>query len=157
MDRLRAFMRARHMAYRTEKSYCGWIREFIRFHDKRHPEMMGAAEVEAWLSLLTNNRSVAINTQKTALNAPVSPAWQYVFPAPNRALDPRSQVVRRSVARALAEARIYKKASCYTLGTRNSSSACGSRPHHQSCWASLRLASGAGAPRSRAYLLDQCT
>ncbi len=45
-------------------------------------------------------------------NAPISPAWQYVFPAPNRANGPRSQViqrhhvgeqqVRRSVARALA-------------------------------------------------------
>ncbi|WP_120785193.1 tyrosine-type recombinase/integrase [Marinobacterium aestuarii] len=57
--------------------------------------------------------------------AATSPAWQYVFPAPNRALDPRSQVVRRhhvgeqqvrrSVARALAKARIRKKASCHTF------------------------------------------
>jgi hypothetical protein len=27
--------------------------------------------------------------------AATNPAWQYVFPAPNRARDPRSQVVRR--------------------------------------------------------------
>ncbi len=32
---------------------------------------MGMAEVDAWLSYLANERSVAINTQKTALNAVV--------------------------------------------------------------------------------------
>src|SRR5690554_1204288 len=71
MDRLRAFMRARHMAYRTEKTYCTWILDFIRYHKRKHPEQMGADEVNAWLSHLANNRHVAINTQKTALNAVV--------------------------------------------------------------------------------------
>lgn len=58
MDRFRAFIRARHLAYRTEKTYCNWVREFIRFHDKRHPESMGAEEVNAWLSHLANNRKL---------------------------------------------------------------------------------------------------
>lgn len=71
MDRLRAFMRARHLAYRTEKTYCTWILDFIRFHKRKHPEQLGAAEINAWLSYLANNRHVAINTQKTALNAVV--------------------------------------------------------------------------------------
>ncbi|TGG93842.1 hypothetical protein E4656_06505 [Natronospirillum operosum] len=69
MDRLRAFMRARHLAYRTEKAYCGWVRDFIRFNGRKHPEQMGAAEIDAWLSHLANNRKIAINTQKSALNA----------------------------------------------------------------------------------------
>lgn len=64
-------MRARHLAYRTEKTYCTWILDFIRFHKRKHPEQLGAAEVNAWLSNLANNRHVAINTQKTALNAVV--------------------------------------------------------------------------------------
>ncbi|WP_157890279.1 phage integrase N-terminal SAM-like domain-containing protein [Marinobacterium aestuarii] len=71
MDRFRAFIRARQMAYRTEKTYCIWVRDFIRYHNKRHPESMGTTEVDAWLSHLANDRSVAINTQKTALNAVV--------------------------------------------------------------------------------------
>ncbi|MEJ2444704.1 MAG: phage integrase N-terminal SAM-like domain-containing protein [Exilibacterium sp.] len=71
MDRLRAFMRARHLAYRTEKTYCEWIKDFILFHQKQHPETMGTEEVDSWLSYLANERSVAINTQKTALNAVV--------------------------------------------------------------------------------------
>lgn len=69
MDQLRAFIRTRHLAYRTEKTYCGWVKDFIHFHQKRHPREMGAPEVDAWLSHLANNRNVAINTQKTALNA----------------------------------------------------------------------------------------
>jgi integron integrase len=71
MDRLRAYMRARRLAYRTEKTYCTWILDFIRFHNRKHPETMGAAEVDTWLSYLANQRHVAINTQKTALNAVV--------------------------------------------------------------------------------------
>lgn len=71
MDRFRAFIRARQLAFRTEKTYCLWVREFIRFHGKRHPQTMGADEVNTWLSHLANNRSVSVNTQKTALNAVV--------------------------------------------------------------------------------------
>lgn len=262
MDQLRVFMRAKRLAYRTEKTYCTWILDFIRFHNRKHPETMGVKEVDAWLSYLASERQVAINTQKTALNAVVflykqffkrelgdiqfinsnkgrhlptvftheeairvlsfmagdhrlaaslmygsglrvmeavrlrvqdvdfgssclfvretkgdkwrrtllpktlieplklqinlalaihqqdladglgevylpyalarkypkaakDPAWQYVFPAPNRAVDPRSNVirrhhigeqqVRRSVARALEQANIRKKASCHTF------------------------------------------
>lgn len=69
MDRFRAFIRARQMAYRTEKAYCDWVKDFIRFNGRRHPEEMGAPEIDAWLSHLANNRSIAINTQKSALNA----------------------------------------------------------------------------------------
>src|SRR5690606_5096317 len=71
MDHLRVFMRAKRLAYRTEKTYCTWILDFIRFHKRKHPESMGPNEVDAWLSHLANKRNVAINTQKTALNAVV--------------------------------------------------------------------------------------
>jgi hypothetical protein len=78
MDRFRAFIRARQLAYRTETTYCLWVREFIRFHGKRHPESMGAVEVNQWLSHLANNRNVAVNTQKTALNAVVFMYHQFL-------------------------------------------------------------------------------
>ncbi|MFC4877223.1 tyrosine-type recombinase/integrase [Microbulbifer halophilus] len=50
-----------------------------------------------------------------------SPGWQYVFPAPERSVDPRSGVMRRHhlgeqrVRRAVADAGIRKKASCHTF------------------------------------------
>lgn len=46
MDRFRAFIRARHMAYKTEKSYCDWVKDFIRFNGRKHPEQMGAPEID---------------------------------------------------------------------------------------------------------------
>ena len=46
-----------------------WVRRFILFHGKRHPQDMGAAEVRAFLESLVLERHVAIATQKEALNA----------------------------------------------------------------------------------------
>lgn len=37
---------------RTETQYVQWIKRFMLFHDKRHPQEMGAAEVEAFLTHL---------------------------------------------------------------------------------------------------------
>lgn len=69
IEELRADMRLRGYSLRTEKSYLGWIRQFIFFHHKRHPKNMGAIEVRDFLSWLANERHVAVNTQKSALNA----------------------------------------------------------------------------------------
>nr|WP_276508985.1 site-specific integrase [Neptunomonas concharum] len=48
---------------KTEKSYLYWIRYFIRFHQLKHPNQMGACEVRAFLSFLATEQHVAINTQ----------------------------------------------------------------------------------------------
>ncbi len=69
MDQFRAFIRSKQLAYKTEKTYCRWVIDFIRFHNNSHPKDMGAAEVDAYLSSLALQRNVAVNTQKTALNA----------------------------------------------------------------------------------------
>lgn len=68
MDHLQIFMRSKYLAYRAEKTYCYWVKDFIRFHQMRHPKQLGKAEVSSWLSHLVVNRSVSINTPKTALN-----------------------------------------------------------------------------------------
>jgi len=62
-------MRVKHYSLRTEKIYIGWIRRFILANAKRHPREMGAAEVEAFLSLLAVQRKVAASTQNQALSA----------------------------------------------------------------------------------------
>ena len=69
MDQFRAFIRARHLAFATEKTYSLWVKSFIRFHDMKHPKDMGAAEIEAFLTHLALNRGVNVNTQRTALNS----------------------------------------------------------------------------------------
>ena len=69
MDRLREAIRKKRLAYSTEKTYLYWVREYIYFHNKRHPEDMDGTEVEEFLTHLAIDKNVTANTQKTALNA----------------------------------------------------------------------------------------
>ncbi len=69
MDRVKAVMRVKRYSLRTEKTYCYWIRFFIRFHGIRHPSGMGTSEVHAFLEHLAVERHVAAATQNQALNA----------------------------------------------------------------------------------------
>ncbi len=62
-------MRLKNYAYRTEKTYLHWIRRYIIFHDKRHPQEMGSAEIEAFLTHLAVEKNVAASTQNQALSA----------------------------------------------------------------------------------------
>ena len=69
LDRVRNRMRVRHYSLRTERSYIAWIKRYIVFHGKRHPQEMGQAEIEAFLTHLAVERHVAASTQNQALNA----------------------------------------------------------------------------------------
>jgi len=68
LDNLRSCIRLHGLAYSTEKTYVYWVRFFIRFHNKRHPEEMGESEVSAFLSYMALERNVSPATQRTALN-----------------------------------------------------------------------------------------
>ena len=61
-------MMRRRYAKRTIQTYIHWIKRFILFHQKRHPETMGDAEVEAFLDYLVLKREVAGGTQALVLN-----------------------------------------------------------------------------------------
>lgn len=67
LESVRADIRLRGYSIRTEKSYLFWIKQFILFNGKVHPDQMGAKEVKAWLSWLANYRHVAVNTQKVCV------------------------------------------------------------------------------------------
>lgn len=69
LDQVRSAIRVRHYSYRTEQTYVHWITRYILFHNKRHPQDMGAAEVGAFLSHLAEERNVSASTQNQALNA----------------------------------------------------------------------------------------
>jgi integron integrase len=69
LDRAREIMRLRHYSIRTERSYINWMRRYILFHDKRHPQDMGPAEIEAFLTHLAVQGKVARSTQNQAFNA----------------------------------------------------------------------------------------
>ncbi|MCG7864759.1 MAG: phage integrase N-terminal SAM-like domain-containing protein [Candidatus Thiodiazotropha taylori] len=69
LDQVRIACRLKHFSHRTEKSYVYWIRQFILFNDKRHPNEMGKQEIEGYLNHLVSRRNVSTSTQSGALNA----------------------------------------------------------------------------------------
>ncbi|PZD72427.1 Tyrosine recombinase XerD [Acaryochloris thomasi RCC1774] len=69
LDQVRDRLRVKHYAYKTEECYVNWIRRFILFHNKQHPNMMGPVEVEAFLTHLAVHDHVAASTQNQALSA----------------------------------------------------------------------------------------
>jgi integron integrase len=68
-DQIRQLLRFKHYSIRTEDTYVGWYRQYVKFHALRHPLEMGKEEVEAFLTHLAVNRNVAAPTQNQALNA----------------------------------------------------------------------------------------
>jgi site-specific recombinase XerD len=69
LDQVREKIRIKHYSIRTEQAYLDWIKRFILFHGKRHPENLGSTEVEQFLTHLAVERNVAASTQNQALNA----------------------------------------------------------------------------------------
>lgn len=69
LDRMRALLRTRHYSIRTEDAYVQWARRYILYQGKRHPSMMGAPEINQFLTYLAVERNVSASTQNQALSA----------------------------------------------------------------------------------------
>jgi hypothetical protein len=67
LEQVRHIARVKHFSYRTEKAYVYWIERFVRYHGIRHPNTMGTAEVEQFLTHLAVERRVSASTQNQAL------------------------------------------------------------------------------------------
>jgi site-specific recombinase XerD len=126
LDQVRERVRYMHYSLKTEKAYLYWIRFFISWSatqsgGMRHPRELVVADVEAFLSMLANERKVSASTHNQALSAllflyrevqrggvevPHALAskypkvgdtwgWFWMFPSPTLSVDPRSGVERR--------------------------------------------------------------
>ena len=62
-------MYRKRYAKRTIETYLKFIRDFIRFHQYKHPMLMHDIEVESFLSHLVTVKNVSASTQATALNS----------------------------------------------------------------------------------------
>ena len=74
LHEVRAKTRTLHLSLRTEKAYVQWIERFLRFERDaagqwRHPNQMGSAEVNRFLTYLAVERKVAASTQNQAFSA----------------------------------------------------------------------------------------
>ena len=73
LDQVRERIRYLHYSLQTEKAYVYWARFFVLWSGgqggMRHPRDMGVVEVEAFLTMLANERQVSPATHRQALNA----------------------------------------------------------------------------------------
>ena len=69
-------IRRKHYAYRTEQTYCDWIKRYILFHNKRHPNEMGSAEIEAFLTHLAVKDKVAASTVRLSSRQSPKPSLE---------------------------------------------------------------------------------
>ena len=74
LDQVSERIRYMHYSLKTEKAYLYWVRFFIRWSatqagGMRHSRDMGVADVEAFLSMMANERKVSASTHNQALSA----------------------------------------------------------------------------------------
>jgi len=69
LNQVRDVIRRKHYSIRTEQAYIDWIKRFIIYHGKRHPEEMAEEEVAEFLTHLARDLNVAASTQNQALSA----------------------------------------------------------------------------------------
>ncbi|MDA3941039.1 MAG: phage integrase N-terminal SAM-like domain-containing protein [Spirochaetia bacterium] len=56
-------IRIKHYSLQTEQSYIQWVRRYIYFHNKRHPDEMGSLDVQKFLSYIAVDQHVSVSTQ----------------------------------------------------------------------------------------------
>jgi integron integrase len=65
---VRRAVRVRHYSPRTEESYVGWIKRYVRFHGLRHPGELGVPEITRFLSALAESGRLSASSQTQALS-----------------------------------------------------------------------------------------
>ena len=98
-NEMRDLIRVRHYSYRTEQTYLDWVSRYMGYalnHDldwqksdsvrRIHDQDLAAGHGAVYLPFALDRKYPA---------APKEFGWQYLFPANDLAVDPRSGVVRR--------------------------------------------------------------
>lgn len=67
LEEVRLTLRTAHYSKSTEEIYISWIKQFILFHNKTHPEKLGAEAIKNFLNYLAVERHVSSSTQNQAL------------------------------------------------------------------------------------------
>jgi integron integrase len=69
LDQYRDHIRLKQYSPRTEKTYLHWVREYILFHNKRHPREMAVPEINQFITHLVVERKASASTQNQAISA----------------------------------------------------------------------------------------
>ena len=95
LDDIRRIMRLKHYSLHTERTYCDWIKQFVRFHRMTERAALfedSEIKIEVFLSYLATERNVASSTQNQAMNALVFLYKQVL----NQPLEKRIEAIRSS-------------------------------------------------------------
>jgi len=68
-ETVRDALRTKHYAYRTEKTYLYWVRQYVHFLKPTHPREAGADGVKRFVTMLAVEKCVNWSTQNQALSA----------------------------------------------------------------------------------------
>ena len=72
LEEISALIRREHYSLSTERTYCAWVRQFVKFHHMQPREILFVEQekkVEDFLNYLALERNVAASTQNQAFNA----------------------------------------------------------------------------------------
>ncbi|MCH2266022.1 MAG: integron integrase [SAR324 cluster bacterium] len=72
VEEIRDLMRREHYSINTERTYCDWVRQFVKFHRLQTRESLyveSEKKVEEFLTYLATERNVAASTQNQSFNA----------------------------------------------------------------------------------------
>ena len=62
LDLYRDAIQLKQYSPRTAETYIQWVRDYILFHNKRHPKEMGVNEINQFITHLVVERHVAAST-----------------------------------------------------------------------------------------------
>lgn len=71
LEEMRDIMRRRHYSIHTERTYCDWVKKYIRHFNMQSRDDLGdgAKKIERYLTFLACEKNVAPSTQNQAMNA----------------------------------------------------------------------------------------
>lgn len=69
LDLVRDAIRLKNYSYRTEEAYVYWIKKYIFYHNKKHPQALHKPDIEKFLTHLAVDDHVSASTQNQALSA----------------------------------------------------------------------------------------
>jgi len=69
LSQVKLILRKERYSSKTEEAYTKWIREFIIYNNKQHPNELGKEQIEKYLTHLAVERKVSASTQSQALSA----------------------------------------------------------------------------------------
>jgi integron integrase len=69
IDQVKNTIRIKHYSIRTEEAYVSWIKDYIYYHNKKHPVNLTEEHISEYLTYLATKRNVAASTQNQAMSA----------------------------------------------------------------------------------------